>query len=459
MLRREFLAGALFAQARPKPNLVFILADDLGYGDLGCYGQKIILTPHIDRLAAEGMRFTDCYAGCTVCAPSRSVLMTGKHTGHTSVRSNTGGVPLLPEDVTVAEVLRQAGYRTALFGKWGLGDEGSDGVPWKQGFDEFFGFLNQVHPHYQYPRALFDKDKLEPIGDAYANDVIAERALRFVTQDAQPFFLYLSFTVPHLELLAPDGDVEPYKSVIKEDGVYRELRRHYADNDFPRATYAAMVTRLDRYVGRLVEHIRSIGAEENTVIFFTSDNGTATPIWGDKGYFQSAGPLRGWKTNFYEGGIRTPMIVRWKGRIRPGTVSAHPWYFPDVLPTLAELAGAVPPAGIDGISVVPSLLGRGKQKRHEAMYWELPNYRRETGTFSEAPPPAAIRWGHWKGVRPKEGAPLEVYDLARDIGETTDMAAQRPDIVKKLETMCEAAHQTPRVQKDSNNKRWAKRPV
>ncbi|MFN0100767.1 MAG: arylsulfatase [Bryobacteraceae bacterium] len=462
----QFLAGsaALNAQTPPPPNIIFIMADDLGYGDLGCYGQKIIQTPNIDRLAAEGMRFTDAYAGCTVCAPSRSVLMTGKHMGHTSIRANTGGVSLLPEDVTVAETLKQAGYMTAACGKWGLGDIGSEGVPWKQGFDSFFGYLHQIHAHSQYPGFLYINDDVSPYRDnyggykeLYGNDLIARQALGFLNEaqmKKKPFFLYLPLTLPHLELLVPSDSMQPYDKTIVEDGAFRDPRNHYAHQNKPRTAYAGMVSRVDRYVGTLMGAARDLGLEDNTLFFFCSDNGTATPLWNDKGYFNSAGPFRGHKTTFYEGGIRTPMIARWTGRIKAGSVSSHPWYFADVLPTLAELAGATPPAGLDGISIVPTLLGKGKQKKHEYLYWELPKYDKNTGTFADEVPAQAVRVGNWKGVRPKPGGSLELYDLVKDIGEKTDVAAKFPGVVKKLEAICRQARHAPRVQKDIPNPHW-----
>jgi arylsulfatase A-like enzyme len=468
--RRQFLrlaaagAATLHAQAAPPPNIVFIMADDLGYGDLGCYGQKHIQTPNIDRLATEGIRFTDVYAGCTVCAPSRSVLMTGKHTGHTSVRANTGGVPLLAEDVTVAEVLQKVGYLTAGFGKWGLGDIGSDGVPWKQGFDTFYGFLHQIHPHSQYPGFLYANDEVVPFRDnnggykdVYGNDLIARQAVGFLHEGKmkkKPFFLYLPLTIPHLELLVPSDSMQPYDKTIVEDGPYHDPRNHYAHQNKPRTAYAGMVSRIDRYVGQLLDTMKDLALDDNTIVFFCSDNGTATPIWNDKGYFQSAGPFRGHKTNMYEGGIRTPMIARWKGRIKPGTVSNLPWYFADIFPTFADLAGAPIPAGLDGISVLPTLLGKGTQKKHDYLYWELPKYNKADGTFVDEVPMQAVRMGNWKAVRPKPGAPLELYDLAKDIGEKTDVAAKFPAVLKKMEEICKTARTAPRVQKDIPNPHW-----
>jgi len=468
--RRDFLrlcaaTAAVRAQATVPPNIIFILADDLGYGDLGCYGQKLIQTPNLDRMAAEGMRFTDAYAGCAVCAPSRSVLMTGKHMGHTSVRANTGGVPLLAEDVTVAEVLRDAGYMSSAFGKWGLGDVESDGVPWKQGFDSFFGYLHQIHAHFHYPGFLYLREEATPYKentggyrDTYGDDVVSSQGIGFIHEanaKKKPFFLYLAFTVPHLELLVPTDSMQPYDKTIVEDGMYVDRRNHYAPQNKPRTAYAGMVSRLDGYVGRVLETLKALKLDENTVVFFCSDNGTATPIWNDKGYFKSAGPFRGYKTTFYEGGIRTPMIVRWPGKIKAGAVNSLPWYFADVLPTLAELARGKAPAGLDGISVVPTLLGKGVQKKHEYLYWELPGqFNKNTGEFVDEVPMQAVRMGNWKGVRPVARGPMELYDLSKDIAETTNVAAQNPAVVKKLEAICQKARTAPRVQRDIPNMRW-----
>ncbi|HYO81317.1 MAG TPA: arylsulfatase, partial [Bryobacteraceae bacterium] len=372
MNRREFLAisgtGALPAaygqQRRRKPNIVFIMADDLGVGDLGCYGQKIIRTPHIDSLAADGMRFTQAYAGCTVCAPSRSVLMTGLHMGHTSVRSNPGGVPILDKDLTVAEVLKEAGYSTGGFGKWGLGDNQTEGAPWKQGFDEFVGYLNQVHAHYFYPEFIYSNDqRLSLPGNTsgarttYSHDVIAQRGLDFIRKNRdRPFFCYMPFTTPHLELLVPEESAREYRGKVEEEP-YVDPRRHYADQPEARATYAGMISRMDRDVGRVLALLKELRLEKDTVVFFTSDNGSAVPLWGED-YFRSSSGLRGHKQNLYEGGIRVPMLVRWPGQIQPGSTSDHAWGFWDVLPTLADIAGAKAPTGLDGVSIVPTLLGK-----------------------------------------------------------------------------------------------------
>jgi arylsulfatase A len=476
--RREFftatVAGASVlscgrqpTNADRPPNIVFIMADDLGYGDLGCYGQRKIRTPNIDRIAAEGMRFSDAYAGCTVCAPSRSVLMTGYHMGHTSVRSNPGGVPLLPEDVTVAEVLKKAGYRTGIFGKWGLGDIGTAGVPTKQGFDEFFGYLHQVHAHYYYPSILYKNEEEYPLpGNAngkrgqYSHDVIAQQALDFVRNSKnQPFFCYVPFTIPHLELLVPDDSFNEYKGKFPETKPFVDPRGHYASQPYPRATYAAMITRMDRDVGRIMALLKELEIDRNTIVFFTSDNGAATPLWKDD-YFNSTGRLRGHKQNFYEGGIRAPMIARWPGKILAGSESSHPLGFWDFLPTAAELAGLEPPPAIDGFSVLPTLLGTATaghaQQVHEFMYWELPRYNSKTGEFAKEVPRQAVRMGDWKAVRPEPDGPLELYNLASDIGETNNIAAQNPSVMSQIEDYLKTARTEPRPQTQPETDWWTK---
>jgi len=452
--RREFLLSSTAAAAalRRPPNIVFILGDDLGWGDLGCYGQRWIRTPNIDRLAREGTRFTDAYAGCTVCAPSRSVLMTGYHMGHTSVRANTGGVPLLAEDFTVAELLRQAGYATGCFGKWGLGDIGTDGVPWKQGFDEFFGYLHQIHAHFYYPPYLWENDrKFYLPGNekgrrtTYSHDVIAERALNFIRRRREkPFFCYIPFTIPHWELLVPEDSLAEYRGKIPEAGPYLDPRRHYSDQETPRAAYAAMITRMDRDVGRILNLLAELELERDTIVFFSSDNGAAERLRKDE-FFQSCGPFRGHKQNLYEGGIRTPMIVRWPGKVPAGRVSDFAWCFQDFLPTAAELAGVPAPKGIDGISVLPTLLGR-RQTGHSYLYWELPRYDAKTGTFPQEVPMQALRQGNWKAVRPQPDGPLELYDLSRDAGESTNLVSQRPDVLRRLESLLATARTPPRPQ-------------
>jgi arylsulfatase A len=431
------------------------MADDLGYADLGCYGQKTILTPNIDRIAAEGMRFTDVYSGCTVCAPSRNVLMTGLHAGHITVRSNPGGVSILPTDVTVAQVLKSAGYSTGMFGKWGLGDIDTPGVPWKHGFDQFFGYLHQIHAHFYYPPYLWNNDqKFGLTGNDngkrtnYSHDVIAAKALDFIrTRNGQPFFCYVPYTIPHMEYLVPQDSIDQYQSKIPELAPIPP--GHYAAQEHPRAAYAGMISRMDRDVGKIMALLKERNLEENTIVFFTSDNGPIFPA-GQSDYFHSAGPLRGRKQTMYEGGIRIPMIARWPGRIAAGTVSDLPWYFADFLPTAAELAGAKAPSGLDGMSVVPALVGPKaagrEQSSHEFMYWELPNYVAATGGFRKEIPMQAVRMGEWKAVRPKADAPLELYNLRQDIGETANVASENPKVMERIEAYLKTARIEPPAQ-------------
>jgi arylsulfatase A-like enzyme len=443
----------LWAEPR-QPNILFILADDLGYGDLGCYGQKQIQTPNIDRLAVEGMRFTQCYAGSTVCAPSRCALMTGLHTGHGTVRGNAL-VPLRPEDLTVAELLHQANYATTLIGKWGLGEPGSTGIPNRKGFDYFFGYLNQVHAHNYYPDFLWRNQEKVPLAGnvvknnlatqraQYSHDLFTKEALDFLdhrkrlTPD-KPFFLYLAYTIPHAN--NERGRAEGNGMEVPSDAPY-------SDKPWPQAqkNHAAMITRLDADVGKLLERLKVHGLDEQTIIFFTSDNGPHKEGGADPKFFQSSGPLRGHKRDLTEGGIRVPMIARWPGKIKAGTVSDQVWAFWDFLPTAAELAQTKVPPGVDGISIVPALLAKGEQKQHEFLYWE----------FHEGGSQQAVRMGNWKAIRPKLGAPLELYDLKTDIGETSNIAGQHPDLVAKIEAYLKTAR--------TESKQWplqpAKKPV
>ena len=441
MDRRSFcgiLAGAAAAQGQSvrRPNIVFILADDLGYGDLGCYGQRQIQTPAIDQLAREGTRFTDAYAGAAVCAPSRCALMTGMHTGHCRVRGNFGAggarVPLRPDDITVAEVLKTAGYRTGIFGKWGLGEAGTLGIPNCQGFDEWFGFLNQDHALQYYPESIWENQtEIFPPGNQgakrkdYAQDLITERILRFIEQSRNgPFFLYAAYTVPHAnsELSRDTGD-----------GYTVPNYEPYTDRDWPKPEkgYAAMVTRLDRDVGKIVAKLHEAGLDSNTIVFFTSDNGPATEGTHTPKFFSSGGPLRAGKSSLYEGGIRVPMIARWPGQVAASRVSAEPWAFWDFLPTAADLAGVPAPKGIDGISMRPALLEHGKAKEREFLYWES----HEKG-FSQA-----ARIGNWKALRRgTHSAPIELYDLAKDIGETHDVSAAEPQTVARAREILNSAH-------------------
>jgi arylsulfatase A len=453
--RREFLGllgATAIAQGRRKPNIVFIMADDLGYGDLGCYGQQYIKTPNIDRLAAEGMRFTQAYAGCTVCAPSRSVLMTGLNMGHTSVRSNPGGVPILSSDVTVAEVLKSAGYATGGFGKWGLGDIGTGGVPWKQGFDEFFGYLNQVHAHYFYPEFLYLNDKRVPLAGnenggrkTYSHDAIAERALDFIRKHKDgPFFCYMPFTIPHLEWLVPEDSMEPYKGKVPQQA-YVDKRKHYADQPHVFEAYAGMVSRMDRDVGRVMALLKELNLDNDTIVFFTSDNGSAIRIFLNDP-LNSTGGLRGHKQNLYEGGIRVPMIARWPGHVPKGSVSEFAWGFWDVMPTFAEIAGVKPPAKLDGASVTRALAGK-EQPGERFMYWELPRYDAKTQTFQDETPMQALRMGEWKMIRPEPNGKLELYNIVSDPYETQDQYGKYPKVQERMENYLRIARVPPRPQR------------
>jgi arylsulfatase A-like enzyme len=426
---------ALGAPSGAKPNILWIMADDLGYGDLGCYGQTVIKTPQLDRLASQGVRFTDCYAGSTVCAPSRCVLMTGRHTGHARIRGN-GLLPLAPEDVTVAEVLKSAGYVTGIIGKWGLGEPGTTGVPNQQGFDEWFGYLNQHHAHNYYPDYLWKNDQKVTFDNVvqgnvatkrrvYSADLFTQEALDFLDRHKRDrFFLYLPLTLPHANNEAGQQGME-----VPSDAPYSAESWPQ-----PQKNHAAMITYLDTQVGKVLAKLAELGLDENTIVFFTSDNGPHREGGADPKFFGSSGPLRGFKRALYEGGIRVPMIVRFPHKIAPGTESSQVWAFWDVLPTLAELAGAPLPGDLDGISMVPALLGEktsGRvQQDHEYLYWEF----HERG-FNQA-----VRLGHWKAVRHQPGTPLELFDLASDLGEQHDVAQEHPDTLSRVEAILVRAH-------------------
>lgn len=423
-----------------KPNIIFILADDLGYGDLGCYGQKRIKTPNLDRMAAEGMRFTQHYAGSTVCAPSRCVLMTGLHTGHSIIRGNAL-VPLRPEDVTVAERLKNAGYTTALCGKWGLGEAGSEGIPNRQGFDYFFGYLNQVHAHNYYPDFLYRNEntvKLKNIVDhplrngepspsgvssnkvEYSHDLIIAEALKFIEKNSRhPFFLYLAVTTPHANNEAGKEGME-----VPECGLYKDM-----DWPEPQKGHAAMITRMDGDIGRMFELLKKLGIDDNTLVVFSSDNGPHREGGNDPDFNDSNGPLRGIKRDLYEGGIRVPMIARWPGRIMAGLVSNHVAAFWDFMPTACEAAGVSAPKGTDGVSYLPVLLG-GKQEKHKFLYWE----------FHERGSKQAVRMEQWKLIRFLEKTDrVELYNLDEDPGEDRNVADAHPEIVKTIMKYLETA--------------------
>jgi len=431
-----------------RPNIIFILADDLGYGDLGCYGSPHIKTPNLDQLAAGGIRFTDCYAGSTVCTPSRAALMLGRHTGRLNLRGNISGGTLLPEETTVAEVLQAAGYRTGLIGKWGLADRGQPGVPQKKGFDEFVGYLENVHAHNYYPTFLWRYDPatgfddklslLENQGGAkglYIPDLCTKAALNFVRINKpdqfnryRPFFLFLAYTTPHA------NNEEGRRS---GNGMQVPSAAPYENQPWPapERNKAAMITRMDADIGRLLAKLQELKIESNTVVFFASDNGPHGEGGVDPKFLQSAGPFRGHKRDLTEGGIRVPMIVRWPARIRPGQVSDFPWAFWDFLPTAAEIAMTTPPKDLDGISILPLLTGGAQTNRHDYFYWE----------FHERGFQQALRRGEWKVLRPQAEAPLALYHLKTDPGERQDVAEQHPEIVAQLEALLkEARHDSER---------------
>ena len=444
-------ASAAPAPAAP-PNVVLIVADDLGWADIGPYGQEKILTPSLDRMAREGTRFDAFYAGSTVCAPSRSVLMTGKHTGRTFLRSNPSQVveelrlprgvdfPVPDSVTTLAEVLQRAGYATGGFGKWGLGSAGSSGDPLRQGFDTFFGHLSHVEAHHYYPPHLWDDSRKLPLpgnrgseGPSFSHDLIADRAIEFIDRHAgEPFFLYVPFTIPHAELRVPEDALAGYRGRFPETPyVNAEADRYtpappfartgYRSQAAPRAAFAAMIGRMDRDIGRLMSTLQRLGADGRTLVIFTSDNGPHREGGADPAFFDSGGPLRGIKRDLYEGGIRVPMIAAGPG-VPAGATSAHVWAHWDLLPTLADIAGAKAPTGLDGLSMRAALEG-GRAPSHEFLYWE----------FHERGFQQAVRTGKWKAVRLKKDAPLELYDLDADAGETRDVAAAHPDVVGRIE--------------------------
>ena len=422
------LAGVAWGAVKSDlPNIVFIIVDDMGYQDLGCYGGTTIKTPNIDRMAVEGMRFTDAYSGATVCAPARSTLMTGYHLGHTSVRGNSGGIPLLDRDITVAEILRKRGYATGGFGKWGLGDVGTAGVAEKQGFDVFFGYYHQVHAHSYYTPYLWRNSKRVPLPgnegnkrQQYTHNEIARETLNFIRENKdRPFFCYAPWTPPHGKYEFP-----------KDDPAWKM----YADKPWPNdaKVVAAMDTMIDRHVGEILNLLTELKIDDKTIVFFCSDNGAAKRF---DGTHNSSGPLKGFKRSLYEGGIRVPLIARWPDKIKPDTTSDLPCYFPDVMPTLAELTDATDlvPSDIDGISIMATLLGAGRQKKHKYLYWEFGASR-------------AVRMGNFKAYRRNDKANVELYDLTKDIGEKNDIASRHPDIAAKMGRIMKEAHVDPRPQ-------------
>ena len=456
------------AGAPRPPNVVFIMADDLGWGELGCYGQEKIRTPHIDSLAAAGMRFTQCYSGAPVCAPCRNVLMTGKHLGHTTIRGNLpaknaagkrveGQHPIPASAVTIAEVFRDAGYKTGAMGKWGLGPVGSSGDPNDQGFDLFFGYNCQRVAHSYFPPHLWrNRDKLiinknpipghkkVPTGEitmeqwfdeTYASEPVLKEAVSFIKDNAaRPFFLYLPFIEPHVAMHPPKEVVDSYPAEW-DDRAYRG-QCGYLPHPRPRAGYAAMITDLDRHVGAVLAALDEAGLTDNTLVVFTSDNGTThgsakDPVFGiggvDAAFFNSTNGLRGFKGSVYEGGIRVPLIVRWPGRVAPGSETSQPTYFPDQFSTLCEAAGLKAPPDLDGISILPTLTGEGTQTARNPMVWVYPEYGGQV----------AVRFDNWKLIRQglkrkkAKAGQWELYDISRDLGETTNVAARHPEQVQR----------------------------
>lgn len=426
---------------RPRrPSIILIVADDLGYGDLGCYGQTKIQTPNLDKLAAEGIRFRHAYAGSTVCAPSRAALMLGQHTGHLNIRGNAKITTLQPDEYTVAQMLKDAGYRTCLIGKWGLAEEGQPGVPQKKGFEEFLGYLSNMEAHDYYPEWIwrydpprpghggFD-DRLHNAANAggkrglYLPDLFTTAALNYLTINKpaafnhyRPFFLYLNYNLPHA------NNEEAGRT---GNGMQVPTDAPYSGEAWPptEKNKAAMITRLDAYVGQILDKLVTLQMDTNTVVIFTSDNGPHAEGGVKADFFKSAGILRGIKRDLYEGGIRVPAIVRWPARIKPGQVSDLVWANWDWLATFADLAMTKPPTNTDSISIYPTLVGQSQTNKHDFLYWE----------FHERGFQQAARMGDWKAVRPQENEPLELYSVTTDPGEKVDLAKQHPEIIAKFE--------------------------
>lgn len=444
------------SEEKPKPNIVLIFTDDLGWGDIGVNGQKLIKTPNIDALAKEGMQFTQFYAGGTVCAPSRSALLTGKHTGHTSVRANDMAKTILldPEEETMTKALKRAGYKTAMFGKWGIGHEPPKNDPELAGFDEFYGYLNMWHAHNLFPEFLYEngekvalanklrningenpwKDMPEGTGvseirNEYSIDNFDKKATDYIKKNKdQPFFLMLSLNIPHANNEATGDDL----------GMEIPNSDEYADQDWPQneKNFAAVVTRIDRTVEKVMKTLREQGLEENTLVIFTSDNGPHNEGGHDGNFFDSNGEFRGFKRDFYEGGIHMPMIAYWKGKIAPASKSDFIGANWDFMPTFCDLAVVTYEGDIDGVSFLPTLLGQNQEKKHDYLYWE----------FYEQGGKQAIRWDKWKGIKLNtrtfdENGIIELYDLSTDVSEKNNVADQNPEIVNTILKKMEEAHE------------------
>jgi arylsulfatase A-like enzyme len=430
-----------------RPSIILIVSDDLGYGEVGCYGQTKIKTPNLDRMAAEGIRFTSFYAGSSVCSPSRAALVQGLHTGHLNIRGNTRDAVLQPDELTITEVLKQAGYHTGLIGKWGLSREGMSGSPQSKGFDEFAGYLDNEHAHDYYPDYIWRYDPPRIPGESgwngklflsqnangakgkYLPDLCTEAALNFLRinkpdqfNNYRPFFLMLSYTIPH-------ANNEEGRRIT--NGMQVPSDAPYSDEQWPQVekNKAAMISRLDGYVGKLLDKLRELKIENNTVVFFMSDNGPHAEGSVDPKFFNSSGPLRGIKRDLYEGGVRVPMIARWPGRIKPGQTSDFAWANWDFPATAADIGRTQWPTNTDSLSVYPLLLGRGQTNKHEFLYWE----------FHERGFQQAARMGDWKAVRPQAGEKLELYDLKSDLGEKQNMADKHPDVIEKFEAYFKTA--------------------
>ena len=416
-----------FDPAAPRPNIILVMADDLGYGELGCYGQTKALTPRLDQMAKDGMRFTQAYSGNTLCAPARCSLLTGLHTGHTLIRANFE-VSLRPQDTTIGQVLKGAGYNTAAIGKWGLGKEGSTGTPNKKGFDFFYGVLTHMQAHNYYPDFVYRNEERESTGNVlermnvskvkteYFPDLMTAEAFKYIDRAAggkEPFFLYLPYTLPHV-----NNEQDPeHQNEIPSLGMYADKPWTHANKG-----HAAMITYLDSVVGQLLDKVKEAGLEENTLVIFTADNGPLIVGGVDPIFFMSSGPLQGYKRDMYEGGLRVPMIAYWAGHTPPGAVSDRPTAFWDLMPTFADLAGAKNGFQTDGVSIVPDLLGQQNPKPPEPMYWEV-----HEGGFRQA-----VRVGDWKAIYTPAVQKLELYDLSNDIGEEHDLASAHKDVAERM---------------------------
>lgn len=430
------------SEATSQPNIIYILLDDAGYGDLSCYGQTKFLTPNIDRLASEGMKFTNHYSGSTVCAPTRSVIMSGLHTGHTPSRGNreikpVGQFPIPATTFTIAEALKKAGYATGAFGKWGLGNPGSEGDPIHQGFDRFFGYNCQRNAHTYYPTWLFDDlRKIELDGKTYAHDLIMDKAVEWIDrQHENPFFCFLPVTIPHAAMHVPEKYAAPFREKFPE--FENKVGRYGNNKPFaknPAAQFAGMMTALDEGIGRVLKSLKKHQIDQNTIVLLSSDNGPHKEGGHMPNYFNSNGGLRGFKRDLYEGGIRCPLLVRWPGKVEAGSTSNHISAHWDLFPTFCELAGTNPPEGLDGISFLPTLLGK-EQEKHEHLYWE----------FYEGGGKRAVRIGKWKAVqnqvnRKGKDAPIEIYDLESDRAETSDLAAHNSELIARIQKIFEQSH-------------------